>query len=188
MIHSVSAIFNTDPPDEVSREDAPSPTDAHLIFDIFKDFSVSCHYLIARDGEIFQLISDSRKAWHAGKGSLPFGSPYENALNNNSIGIELVSIGSVEDLKIYFDESESQEAYAEWYQRIAKKHSQDVGFTEQQYTSLRALLLKLCDSFPGLQYDREHIFAHSEYAPKRRTDPGSLFSWQTIKLPEFPKI
>ena len=50
---------------------------------------VSCHYLISREGKIFQMVEDHKVAWHAGK------SKWGNIvnLNNNSIGIELVNNG-----------------------------------------------------------------------------------------------
>ena len=50
---------------------------------------VSCHYLISREGKIFQMVNDNKVAWHAGKSK--WGN-LEN-LNNNSIGIELVNKG-----------------------------------------------------------------------------------------------
>ena len=50
---------------------------------------VSCHYLISREGKIFQMVNDNKVAWHAGKSK--WGS-LEN-LNYNSIGIELVNKG-----------------------------------------------------------------------------------------------
>ncbi len=50
---------------------------------------VSCHYLIAENGEIIQLVDDEFKAWHAGKS---FWQGREN-LNNNSIGIEISNFG-----------------------------------------------------------------------------------------------
>ena len=50
---------------------------------------VSCHYLISREGKIFQMVEDCNIAWHAGKSK--WGN-LEN-LNNNSIGIELVNKG-----------------------------------------------------------------------------------------------
>tara|TARA_B100000575_G_C23009750_1_gene581674 strand:- start:119 stop:832 length:714 start_codon:yes stop_codon:yes gene_type:complete len=50
---------------------------------------VSCHYLINRKGKIFQMVKDTRVAWHAGKSKW---KKFEN-LNNNSLGIELVNKG-----------------------------------------------------------------------------------------------
>lgn len=51
---------------------------------------VSAHYLIGRDGEIFQLVSEDRRAWHAGAGS--WGTLTN--INSSSIGIELDNNGS----------------------------------------------------------------------------------------------
>ncbi len=52
-------------------------------------FKVSCHYLISREGKVYQLVDDNKIAWHAGK------SKWRNFknLNNKSIGIELVNKG-----------------------------------------------------------------------------------------------
>jgi N-acetylmuramoyl-L-alanine amidase len=52
-------------------------------------YKVSCHYLISREGKIFQIVDDNRVAWHAGK------SKWGNfeSLNKKSIGIELVNKG-----------------------------------------------------------------------------------------------
>lgn len=50
---------------------------------------VSAHYLIGRDGHIYQLVADDARAWHAGAGR--WGS-IEDA-NSASIGIELDNDG-----------------------------------------------------------------------------------------------
>ena len=50
---------------------------------------VSCHYLINRNGRIFNLVKEKNIAWHAGKSKW---KNYKN-LNKNSIGIELVNKG-----------------------------------------------------------------------------------------------
>jgi N-acetylmuramoyl-L-alanine amidase len=51
---------------------------------------VSAHYMIERDGRIFRLVPEERRAWHAGvsfwKG--------ETDVNSRSIGIELVNPGA----------------------------------------------------------------------------------------------
>ena len=54
-----------------------------------KTSNVSSHYLISRDGIIFNLLCPKFKAWHAGK------SKWKNYLNINdySIGIELENRG-----------------------------------------------------------------------------------------------
>ncbi len=51
---------------------------------------VSAHYLVGAKGEIFQLVADNRRAWHAGSGR--WGSITD--LNSASIGIEIDNNGS----------------------------------------------------------------------------------------------
>jgi N-acetylmuramoyl-L-alanine amidase len=51
---------------------------------------VSAHYLVGRDGRIYQLVSERRRAWHAGGGR--WGTITD--LNSASIGIELDNDGA----------------------------------------------------------------------------------------------
>ena len=50
---------------------------------------VSCHYVVAEDGQVLQLVPDERRAWHAGR-SVWRG---ESDINSVSIGIEIVNGG-----------------------------------------------------------------------------------------------
>jgi N-acetylmuramoyl-L-alanine amidase len=50
---------------------------------------VSSHYLIEEDGQLFQLVAEEKRAWHAG---VSCWQGREN-LNDTSIGIELVNPG-----------------------------------------------------------------------------------------------
>jgi N-acetylmuramoyl-L-alanine amidase len=52
---------------------------------------VSAHYLIGRDGRIYQLVSDRMRAWHAGPGR--WGTITD--VNSASIGIEIDNNGHV---------------------------------------------------------------------------------------------
>jgi N-acetylmuramoyl-L-alanine amidase len=53
------------------------------------DRSVSAHYLIDRNGEIIQLVDETKRAWHAGESW--WGGTTD--LNSSSIGIELDNTG-----------------------------------------------------------------------------------------------
>lgn len=53
---------------------------------------VSAHYLIGRDGHIYQLVADDQRAWHAGSGR--WGAITD--VNAASIGIELDNDGSAD--------------------------------------------------------------------------------------------
>ena len=50
---------------------------------------VSCHYLVAEDGQITQMVEEQHRAWHAGKS---FWAGCED-INSCSIGIEIANVG-----------------------------------------------------------------------------------------------
>jgi N-acetylmuramoyl-L-alanine amidase len=51
---------------------------------------VSAHYVVGRDGKVFQLVDERQRAWHAGRSR--WGA--DTDLNSSSIGIELDNNGS----------------------------------------------------------------------------------------------
>lgn len=57
------------------------------ILDIYKDYDVSAHYLIDRQGKIYKLVEEKNIAYHAGKSKMPDG---RINVNYFSIGIELI--------------------------------------------------------------------------------------------------
>jgi N-acetyl-anhydromuramyl-L-alanine amidase AmpD len=80
VIHYISAV-----------KIAPSrPFGLARILKIFCDYGVSSHYLIRRNGAVLRLVPEEKKAWHAG-GSIMPGPDKRKAVNNFSIGIELVA-------------------------------------------------------------------------------------------------
>jgi len=62
-----------------------------LIIKQFSRYHVSAHYVIGREGTIYQLVKEKNVSFHAGQSSLPDGHQGVNAC---SIGIELMdSVG-----------------------------------------------------------------------------------------------
>lgn len=114
---------------------------------------VSAHYLIDNNASatIYQLVDESRRAWHAGD------SEWEgrNNLNASSIGIELVNRG--------FQDTPAGRV---WYP-----------FPQAQIDAL-ILLLKDIKQRQGITGD--HILGHSDIAPQRKLDPGPLFPWHQL--------
>ncbi len=155
----------------IAPEEPKNPYDLDKILALFETMGVSAHYIIHRDGQIYELVSEKRVAYHAGKGKLPFSPAFENNLNGHSVGIEMTAIGSQKDMLMFM----SKESYAE----IDKKL---IGFTEAQYKSLNWLLKDIMSRHPAVKKSREQIVGHSDYAPSRRTDPGELFDWKKIGL------
>ncbi|RKQ34763.1 N-acetylmuramoyl-L-alanine amidase [Oceanobacillus halophilus] len=153
-----------------------NPEDPFRMEDIrqtFMDYGVSAHYLIGRDGAIYSLVPEERVAYHAGKGELSDFPQYKNRLNDYSIGIEIMAIGTKEEMSIMMDESK--------YEEIDSDH---IGYTDAQYDALVKLIDNVIERHPSIKKDRKHIIGHDEYAPGRKTDPGELFDWSRIGYEE----
>ena len=67
-----------------------------------KTIKVSVHYLIDRDGIVYQLVDDCKCAWHAGKSKMPDGKNVKGSVNDFSIGIELVGMKDDEFAKLQY--------------------------------------------------------------------------------------
>jgi N-acetyl-anhydromuramoyl-L-alanine amidase len=53
--------------------------------------NVSAHYVISREGEIWRLVDEGQRAWHAGESKLPEKLGGVGGLNDFSVGVELVA-------------------------------------------------------------------------------------------------
>lgn len=112
---------------------------------------VSAHYMVEVDGDIFQLVDEDKRAWHAGVASWEG----QSDINSRSIGIEIVNGGHNEPLEDgtlpLFPEVQI-DAVIELSQAIIERH--------------------------GITPDR--IVGHSDIAPGRKQDPGEHFPWSTL--------
>ena len=148
-----------------------NPYNVNDLYDTFKDYGVSTHYLIDRKGQVYQMVSEDRVAYHAGKGELKQFPHYKNQLNHYSIGIEIMAIGTREEmLPMMSDDT---------YDLI---NTSNIGYTDAQYEALSRVVNDIVSRYPYVKMDRTHIIGHDEYAPGRKTDPGSLFKWENIGL------
>lgn len=80
-------------PDTIVIHDTGSTTAKSAISTCLGEREVSYHYIIGKDGELHQLVDESKRAWHAGKAHL---HGEKTDVNGRSIGIGLVSMGSEE--------------------------------------------------------------------------------------------
>ncbi len=53
--------------------------------------------------------------------------------------------------------------------------SDNTYFDEKQYVALSKVIKKLKNIYP---IDNQNIYAHSDIAPNRKTDPGMCFNWE----------
>ncbi len=153
---------------------------------------VSAHYVLDKDGKIFQLVKDGDTAWHAG---LPGNLTRDDIIRPNprAIGIEIVNWGRL---------TKQDNRYYNW---LGKEHLGEVveiggsywePYTEAQYESLIELVAYLCKRYnvparyppmgPGTYYARAQdlaefkgILGHSAIN-KEKSDPGPHFDWDRL--------
>jgi len=116
--------------------------------------SASAHYLIYRDGTVYQLVNDSDTAWHSGAVNKPSWTLYdETNPNRYTIGIE-------------------HECYPEV--------GGDGNLTEVQYQATMELQKQLIKTY-GIPIDREHIIGHYQIDSVNRPNcPGKAFPWERL--------
>lgn len=148
-----------------------NPYNVDEITAILAEYGVSTHYMIDREGTIYSLVPENRVAFHAGKGILSDFPMWKDRLNDYSIGIELMAIGTEEEMEQVF------RLHNVDYDSI---DSSFIGYTDAQYESLNRLLQNILQRNPTIKNDRTRIVGHDEYAKGRKSDPGSLFDWSKI--------
>jgi N-acetylmuramoyl-L-alanine amidase len=133
-------------------------------------YPVSAHYLIPEEGdptypadelEVYQLVDENRRAWHAG------GSSWEEkiGLNGQSIGIELVNLTHcVSPIDADVEPAEVLCFYPD--------------YSARQIELLIALATEILARHPDITPTR--VVAHSDIAPSRKRDPGPRFPWQRL--------
>lgn len=84
-----AAIIDTIVIHSMYNPSAPDPFDAISCKSCLDEYEVSAHYLIDRSGAVWQLVEETKRAWHAGKSLMSIDSCTREAINQYSIGIEL---------------------------------------------------------------------------------------------------
>ena len=112
---------------------------------------VSAHYMVWEDGRVSRLVSEDRRAWHAGLSSWHG----DDDLNSRSVGIEIVNGGHdfplpVGGLPPY--PADQISAVIDLSKQIVQRHA-----------------------IPPVR-----IVGHSDIAPLRKIDPGEHFPWERL--------
>jgi hypothetical protein len=64
------------------------PYNPEAVIALWQSYGVAPHYMVARDGTVYQLVADGDVAYHAGESQMPDG---RTGVNDFSIGIEILN-------------------------------------------------------------------------------------------------
>lgn len=133
--------------------------------------AVSAHYLVpdlndptfsGTSGRPLRLVAEDRRAWHAGR-SFWAG---ETALNNSSIGIEIVNQSTCDHrLTVPLPGPEADRCHY-------------LPFPEEQLVEVIALTQEILARHPDIPPER--VLGHADIAPTRKVDPGPFFPWRRL--------
>ncbi|WP_280561260.1 N-acetylmuramoyl-L-alanine amidase [Chromohalobacter sp. 48-RD10] len=112
---------------------------------------VSSHYLVTRTPTVYQLVDESRRAWHAGASA--WGS--RSNLNDTSIGIEIVNRGP----------------------RDTSHGRTWTPYPARQIDMLIDLARDVIERHDIAPMD---VVGHADIAPQRKIDPGPRFPWYRL--------
>lgn len=137
---------------------------------------VSAHYLVGISGQLWRLVPDDRKAWHAGKGRLPWETCPEYDFNHRSIGIEVVNPG---DGVTPF--TEAQYRSLEWLVPDVVRRQGDFAciLADEKLVDGQRAVLALPTGASGRR--PVYVLGHRDVAPGRKTDPADNFDWARIR-------
>lgn len=150
----------------------------------------SAHFVVDRDGRIWQICSCDRRAWHAGA------SKWRGltGLNNYSIGIEIDNVGSLDIVggngtpkKYYpwFAVTKTKDGKQTYRERdaipadhvIEARHKNGgpvkgwQTYPDAQLRAVKELTRAILHRYPSIK----EIIGHDDIAPDRKSDPGPAF-------------
>lgn len=133
---------------------------------------VSVHYLVPENGDatyprrrlaVHRLVPEHERAWHAGT-SYWAG---EEALNDRSIGIEIVNTSRCTDVVEGLEPNTPEN-------QVCVFHD----FDPEQIELVIALVTDILERYPGI--DPVDVVGHADIAPDRKVDPGPKFPWRLL--------
>ena len=132
----------------------------------------SAHVVVARDGQVFQLVPFDVRAWHAGASSLD-GRPNVNAF---SIGVELANAGRL---------VRRDDRWFTWYGREVPRGEVVTvqgaeGVTHwHAYTPLQLGVAARVCRLLSRRYGIRRIVGHSDITSRKQA-PGPAFPWEAF--------
>ncbi len=135
----------------------------------------SYHYVIDKDGQVFQFVDENKVANHAG--CLGYAEEVCDAgYNSRSIGISLVGCGY----------SHSTCPVTSCYlgnpnvpHQLSGERRCWEAYTPEQIRSTAELINDIIERHPNIRVDRNHIIGHDEIN-RQKSDPGPAFNYSEV--------
>lgn len=141
-----------------------------------RDAGASAHLVIARDGNITQLVPFNKRAWHAGHSA--WGPRV--GLNSYSIGIELDNAGALTKTGSSWTAWSGQSIPDEEVIIATHKNGgEERGW--HAYTQVQIEVAMEVATVLTKKYGLLDIVGHDDIAPTRKTDPGPAFPLESFR-------
>jgi N-acetylmuramoyl-L-alanine amidase len=137
-----------------------------------KESQVSAHLVIDKQGIVTQLAPFDAVCWHAGESSWKGLS----GMNQYSIGIEIVNSGILHPRsnEYYSDDGHVVKDYVTLTNKLGFKA------TWEKYPPAQIETVAAVSQALKAHYNLKEIIGHEDVSPRRKTDPGPAFPWETI--------
>lgn len=140
---------------------------AEKTYKTLKKRGLSVHYIVDRDGTIYYVVDENKKALHAGCCS---------KRNKKCCGKKVCAICKDDKYVGITDRSIGIE--------IVNTGHKDMEYTPEQYIALNKLIKDIADRWL-IPIDDDHIIAHYQIT-EGKWDPSPNFDWSKIGLPNHP--
>ncbi len=114
---------------------------------------VSAHFVIAPNGDLYQMVNSGNRAWHA------------TYYNSRSIGIEMVGYAGLEST---------------WNVDNLATLAQVLAWSAVQFDIPVTHPLGDANDYPNNRLNTAGIVAHSQVQPGGKSDPGVFFPWAKV--------
>ncbi len=140
--------------------------DVDTTFEVLRRAGFSYHYVIDKDGTIYQFVDENNVAYHAGCGDPPR-DDCEPGYNTRSIGISLVGCG--------YDHAgcEVNECY------VGDDTKCWAPYPEEQLEATKELIDDIAERQPNIRASRDYVVGHDEI-DQRKSDPGPAFDYDKV--------
>jgi N-acetylmuramoyl-L-alanine amidase len=137
---------------------------------------VSAHLVVARDGQITQMVPFDRVGWHAGVSR--WGD--RQGLNRYALGIEIDNPG-----QLTFADGQYRswfgQAYPETDVLWAVHRNQTTPTPWHRYPDVQVAVVAALCRLLVTTFALRHVLGHEEIAPDRKVDPGPAFPLDSLR-------